>query len=147
MADITAANAVFLISVPAVLPVAQQIQGFAADDIFDFEDVDATETLMGVDGVFSGGMVFMPKPQNIMLQADSASNAFFDAWNQAQQVAMAAYPASAVITLTGIGTSWALSTGYLTRYKPAPDAKRLLQPRRYRITWGKVVPTPVGAAG
>lgn len=147
MADITSANAVFIISVPRVLPVPQQIQGFSADDIFDFEDVDATETMMGVDGVLSGGMIYTPKPQNVSLQADSASITFFDAWYTAMQANVATYTAVGNITLTSVGKSWTLVNGFLRRYKPLPDAKKVLQPQRFRIEWQSVLPTPIGAAG
>lgn len=145
--DITSANATFLITVPSILPVPTQLQGFAADDIFDFDEVAASEVLMGVDGVLSGGMVYVPKPQNIMLQADSASNAVFDAWYQLQQINSAVYAAQGNVLLSGISTTFALSNGILTRYKPVPDAKRLLQPRRYQITWQKVVPATITGAG
>jgi hypothetical protein len=147
MADITSANAVFLISVPLLLPVPQQLQGFAVDDIFDIDDVDSTDTMMGVDGILSGGMVFQPKPMNIALQADSASLAFFDAWYQGQQTAMVAYAAQATITFTGLQRTYALLTGYLSRYKPMADAKRVLQPRKFRVTWQSITPAPIGAAG
>jgi hypothetical protein len=147
MGDITSANVVFTLVVPGLFPIPIPIQGFAADDIFDFEDVDAAETLMGVDGVLSGGVVFMPKPQNITLQADSVSNAVFDQWNQAQQIAVQLLPGIGQVTFTAIGTTWALSTGILRRYNPIPPAKRVLQPRRYRIEWGKVIPAAVTGGG
>jgi hypothetical protein len=147
MSDITAANALILISVPLLLPVPQQLQGFSADDIFDAEDIDATETMMGVDGQLSGGMIFAPLNWNVSLQADSASNTFFDAWYAGQKAAEAAFQAQANVTLTSIGTSYQLVNGFLSRYKPMSDAKKVLQPRKYRITWQSVVPVPVGAAG
>lgn len=147
MPDITAANTAFVISVPLLLPVPQQLQGFAADDIFDVDDVDSTDILMGVDGILSAGMIFAPKPMNIALQADSPSVSFFDAWYQGQQANTAAYAAQAIITFTGIGTSYALTTGYLSRYKPMADAKKILQPRKFRVTWQTIIPTPVGQFG
>jgi hypothetical protein len=145
--DITSANAVFIISVPLLLPVPQQLQGFAVDDIFDVDDVDSTDVMMGVDGILSGGMIFAPKSMNVALQADSPSMSFFDGWYQGQQAATAAFAAQASVTFTAIGTTYALLTGFLTRYKPMPDAKKVLQPRKFRITWQSVVPAPVGAAG
>ena len=147
MADITSANAVFILSVPLLLPVPQQLQGFATDDIFSTDDVDATEVMMGVDGILSGGVVLAAIAQGISLQADSASNGLFDAWYQGQRGNVAAYPAQGIITLSSIGKSYVMNTGYLTRYKPMADAKKVLQPRQYRITWQAVYPVPVGAGG
>ena len=147
MGDITSANAVFLLTIPNVFPVPTQIQGFASDDIFDFDDIDATDVVMGVDGILSGGMVYASKPQNITLQADSPSIAFFDEWYQKQQANTAAYRAAGNITLTSVGTTYTLSNGFLSRYKPVADAKKILQPRRFRIVWQSVIPATVGSAG
>ncbi|MDR3534028.1 MAG: hypothetical protein P4L90_26110 [Rhodopila sp.] len=147
MPDITAANTVFLISVPLLLPVPQQLQGFATDDIFTAEDIDATDTQQGVDGILSAGMIYMPKPMDIALQADSVSISFFEAWYQGQQAAVAAYAAQATVTFTGINTSYVCTTGWLKRYKPMADAKKLLQPRKFRIEWQSITPSPVGASG
>lgn len=145
--DITSANAVLMLTVPAVLTIPTQLQGFAADDIYDFEEVDVAETLMGVDGQLSGGIVYRPKGQTITFQADSPSVAVMDAWNQAQQVGIAVYPGYMNVTLTSIRKSFTCGPGILTRVTPIPAGKRVLQPQRYRIEWGKIIATPVGLAG
>jgi hypothetical protein len=147
MADITAANATFIISVPILSLAAQALQEFGADDIFDTEDVQPTEIMMSVDGFLSGGFVFVAKPMTITLMAGSASNSFFDAWNSGQQSGLLAAPATGVVTLTGLGSSYLLTNGFLTRFKPIADAKKMLQPRKYQVTWGNISPNPVGAAG
>jgi hypothetical protein len=76
------------------------------------------------------------------LQADSASNAFFDAiWTQ-MQAAQDVYPLAGLISLPSISTKFTMINGGLTGYKPAPDAKKTLQPRKYQVTWNKVFPAP-----
>lgn len=147
MADITSANAVLILTVPLILPVAQQIQGFAVDEIYDTEDVSPVETMMGLDGTLSGGFVYTEKPMTITLMAGSPSNAFFDAWENGMQAAILAAPASGVLTLTSIGQAYALTNGFLSRYNPIAAARKVLQPRKFRITWQSILPTPVGLAG
>lgn len=147
MGDITAANAVILISVPLLLPTPTQIQGFSADDVFDVEDVDSAQVLMGVDGTLSAGMVFEPTPQTFTLQADSPSASFFEAWDTGQQAAAAVFPAQANVTLTGVGRSYQCVTGFLTRVNRIPSTKKLVQPRKWRIVWQQILPIPVGVAG
>lgn len=147
MADITSANAVLILSVPLILPIAQQIQGFSTDDIFDTEDVTPIETRMGVDGTLSAGFVFTEKPMTITLMAGSPSNSFFDQWQLGQQVNIAVAPCHGTLTLTGIGASYALANGFLTRFKPIADGRKVLEPRKFRITWQSITPTPVGIAG
>lgn len=147
MADLTAANAVIILSVPLVLPVPQQLQGFATDDIFSTAPIVPVETLMGVDGTLSGGYVPREKKTTIMLQANSPSNAFFDAWQASQDASLSAFPAIGMITLPSLGLAFALTTGFLTSYMPTADAKKILQPRRFEITWQTILGSPVGLSG
>lgn len=140
MASITAANATFLLTIPSVFPVPQQLQGFAADDIFSTDPLESAEILMGVDGKLSAGFVFVPPKQGIFLQADSPSNAIFDAWYAAQQTVKDIFFADGLVQLTSIGTKWALIRGVLSTYPPIPDAGKTLKPRRFGITWESVSP-------
>lgn len=143
MATLTAANSVFLLTVIGLFDVPQQLQGFAADDMFDSDAVETVETLMGVDGTLSAGWVAVAKKQTVTLQADSASNLIFDAWWTAQEAAREIFTAGAIIRLPAVNTSYALITGYLTSYRPMPPAKKLLQPRQYGLTWNSVLPAPI----
>lgn len=144
MSTITSANAIIMIGVPGLFPVPQQLQGFAADDVFDTDALDSAEVLMGVDGQLSAGFVFVPVKQNYSLQADSASNLFFDTWWAVQQQLHEVLPANANVVLGAVGTKWAMTRGFLTSFKPTPDAKKVLQPRRFTITWESVLPAPSG---
>lgn len=143
MSSITAANAVIILTVNTVFPVGQQLAGWAAEDIFDTEALDNAETMMGVDGILSAGFVFVPVKQNFALQADSPSNLIFDAWYTAQKTASELYSAQAVIHLPAVNRSYVMNNGYLTSYKPTPDAKKVLQPRKYQITWESIIPAPM----
>jgi hypothetical protein len=144
--SLTAANAVLLLGVTNLYSVPQQIQGFAADDIYDIPQIRSTEVAMGVDGTLSGGFVFVPITQSITLQANSPSNAVFEAWWNAQQVAEDVYLGFGSITLTSLGEKFLQNRGFLTGYTPAPPARRILQPRRYEITWNSIQPNPAATA-
>lgn len=142
MSSITSANAVLAIAVPPLFAVPQQLQGFAVDDVYDVPQIKSVEVAMGVDGVLSGGFVFVQIPQTISLQADSPSNALFDTWWTQMQAAQDVYVANGLIRLPGISTKFTQTRGFLTGYKPAPAAKKTLQPRVYEITWERIVPAP-----
>ena len=83
--SLTAANAVITLTIAGVFNAGQQLQQFAADDVFSVEQVTPTETLMGVDGFLSGGRTPVPVPWTISLQADSPSNFIFEQWFAAQE--------------------------------------------------------------
>jgi len=138
--SITSANAIVMIGIPALFPVPQQLQGFAADDIFDVDAIDSAEVMMGVDGIQSAGFVFVPIRQNIVLQADSPSAGIFDTWWSFQQQIKDVFFANGNVILKPLATKWTLTKGALVSYKPIPDAKRVLQPRRFTISWQSVQP-------
>jgi hypothetical protein len=140
MGNITAANAIVIFTIPNVLLAPVQLQGFAADDIFDTEPLEAAETLMGVDGILSAGFVFVPVPQSYTLQADSASNAVFDAWWTQEQANKTKFPASGQVKLLSIGTKWALTNGFLVTYPVMPNAGRTLKPRKFMVRWQSAFP-------
>ena len=37
---------------------------------------------------------------------------------------------------------WQMTNGFLVGYKPLPQAKRLVQPQRFRIRWNLSQPQP-----
>lgn len=143
MTSITSANAVVMITIPGIFPAPVQLKGFAADDVYDTDSIESAETAMGVDGILSAGFVFVPVNQSYALQADSPSIAFFDAWWAAQQQTRDIYRANGLIMLRAVGKKWTMSRGVLTNYKPLPDAKKLLQPQKFKITWESSFPSIV----
>lgn len=143
MGTITAADVVVTIQQATLFPAPRIIQGFATDDVFDVDAIQSVETQMGVDGILSGGFVFAPIIQNIALQADSESNDVFDTLWAQQQATKSTYPCSGLIVVPAVSKKYAFALGFLTTYKPLADAKRVLQPRRYGMTWGRLNVSPV----
>ena len=144
MATLTAASAILLIGVDSIFTTPQQIQGFAADDVTDIETLDSAEISIGVDGNMSAGFVFVPVPQGITLQSDSPSNFIFDTWYGTQQQLKDLLFATGQLILPGLGTKWYFTKGALTGYKPAGDVKRIVQPRKFQITWQSMSPSIIG---
>lgn len=140
---LTAANAVIILSAPDVIASGIQLQGFAADDVFDTDDLEIVEAVMGVDGHLSGGYTPKPVPQRFTLQADSLSIDFFETFYSQSVQQQATFYLSGIVRLVSTGKSYAMNNGLLTRYKPLPDAKRILQSRTFGITWESVLPAPI----
>jgi hypothetical protein len=142
MGDISAANAVIVLTIPLLNPVPYQVQGFGPDDVFSLDDIELVETSMGVDGNLSGGFVWKEQPFGVTLQADSPANDYFDVWMMNQMAALRSYPCNGVISLPSIGKKFIGTKGFLGTYK-LPDAKRMLTARRFRLKWQKLVPMPI----
>jgi hypothetical protein len=141
--SITSANAVYQLAIANLFPTPVQLQGFGTDDAFDTDSLESAETMMGVDGKLSGGFVYVPTKQTITLQADSASNSIFDTWWSAAQGQQDVFVANGLILLPALGKKWTFTKGFLTGYSPVPPAKKILQPRKFGITWERVSPAAI----
>lgn len=140
---LTSANAVILLTVLGLYPVPQRLQGFATDDVYDVEDVDVGESVMGVDGKLSGGFVPYKVSQTYMIQADSDSIGFFERLMAAEKAIQDKYWIQGVTQLPSVNRAYGMANGLLVRGKPMPGAKKLLQPRAFRIDWEGVFPAPI----
>lgn len=143
MASITSANAVLLLSITDLFSTPQQLQQFAADDIYDIDAQQTAETAMGVDGYLAAGFVWSEVKQKITLQADSPSNVIFEQWNEAQKAVQDIYRANGSVTLKSVNRKYTMINGVLTSYPPASSGKRVLQARTYEITWQRINPAPM----
>lgn len=140
MPSITSANSIYTISVATIFPTPQRLRGFAADDMFTNEAIPTAEVAMGVDGRLSAGFIFVPFVQQIMLMADSPSNDLFDQWFAQQQLARDVYHATGLVQLPSTGKKYNLVRGFLTSYKPIPDARKKLEARTFGVTWQRPAP-------
>ena len=143
MSTLTSANSILMIGIANLYNVPVQIQGYATDDAFTTEDVDTGETMMGVDGKLSAGFTPYPVTIDINLQADSASNLFFDAWIAAEATAREKYIASATIMLPGTNMLYAFTRGFLGKVSVMPANKKILQPRKFSIVFQSISRAPV----
>ena len=135
MANLTTANSIILLSFAGLFPVAQQLQGYAAEDILDTADMENKETVMGIDGRLSAGWVPVPTVQTFTLQADSPSLAILDAVIDAEQVTKSAIQVQGTIVLPGLGASYQMNNGWLTSFTPISAAKKIAQPRKFVFKW------------
>lgn len=138
MATITAANAVFTLSIEDLYPVGQRIQGWSSDDAFTTEALDMTETVMGIDGHLSGGFVFNPVDQTITVMPDSPSIEVFENWQASMRTLRETLVATATIQLPAINRRFTLTRGFLISAPPIASVQRTLQPMGFQVRWEKV---------
>ncbi len=143
--SITSANATLMLTIASLYPTPIQLQNFAAEDIYDFEEVETVETQRGVDGFLAGGFVYGNYAQQISFKADSASCLIFEHWDQAQRQIQDVYIATLTTTLTSVNRKYNQTGGFLVRTSAAPNAKKILQTRTFRLMWERVTPAPVAA--
>jgi hypothetical protein len=131
-----------MLGVAGLYTVPQQLQGFGADDMYSIEAVETKEVMQGVDGVLSAGWIPQIKTMSITLQADSASNTFFEAWYAAEEAAMDTYFGFGTIVQPAVNKAYTLTNGVLTNYTPLAEAKKVLQPRKFQLKFQMVIGVP-----
>lgn len=144
MKTITSANSIFLLAVGTIYPVQQLIEGFSADTAWMFDDVTNAEVLQGVDGKMSAGRLPHLTPMTIVLQPDKTGWEIFNNWHMAEASLNEIISADGTISIPGIKKRYVLSNGVLTSFSPVPDAKKVMQPLTYKITWETVTPSLLG---
>jgi len=134
---LTVANSSLLLSVEALYPAAQLLQGYAADDAFDPDAVENGEYAMGIDGVLSAGFVFNAVPFSLTLQADSASLQLFENIYQYETANRTKLSANLTVTLPAIKRRYELNKGFMRSYK-APAGKKVLQPAAVQFVFARM---------
>lgn len=143
MADITSANSTLFLGVANLFAVPQQLQGFATDDMYSMANVDTKEVMMGADGILSAGYIPQIKILEVTLQADSASNTFFETVYAAEEAAQAPFFFFGNINQSSVGRNYTLTNGVMKNYSPMADAKKVLQPRKFEIHFQVTLGVPV----
>ena len=127
--SLTSANSVIILGVYNLLP-PQQIQGYAADDIFTSEAIDNAETSMGLDGKFSAGWVPVPVSVTFMLQANSDSISFFEALYSSEQQIRGKYQIFGTIVIPELGRSYTGDKGFCATTSRWRTLQRFCNPAR-----------------
>lgn len=139
MKTLTSANSSLVITATQVFPAPQAIQGYAADDAFTLDALDLSEAVMGVDGKLSAGYTPQPTKFNISIQADSPSIEVFDMIIAAMKGTREVVWLDAVVQLPAVGAKYILTKGVITNVNQMPDAKKILQPQKFTVTFESVV--------
>ena len=139
---ITSANLVFMLSIDSIVTTPTRLQGFAVDDAFTQGEVTNAELQLGVDAQVGAGWVPVLIPQKFMFLASSPSVDLFEQWAATNAQQKSSFVAQGTALLTSVGKSYDLRDGYLTGYSPMPDAKKVLEPRGFTITWSLIQPSP-----
>lgn len=135
---ITSANSEFLLLCPQVFPVGQVLEQFDTDNAFDTEDVTPVETKLGVDGNMASGWVPHLTKMTIHFMADSDSIDTIDQIYAVQDQQREVIVLNASIWLPSVGRVYTCTNGRLTKWKPLPDAKKLLEAQTAELTWERV---------
>jgi len=139
---LTVANSTITQTVEALYTSAQRIQGYAADDAFDFSEIENGEYSMGIDGKLSAGFVFNAIPFTLTLQADSPSISIYENLWQYEVQNRTKLTNQLTVSLPAVGKRYELKDGFMQSYK-APSGKKILQPGVAVFTFARLQVSPI----
>ncbi|HWT35072.1 MAG TPA: hypothetical protein VN289_02275 [Paraburkholderia sp.] len=139
---LTVANSTITQTVEALYTSAQRIQGYAADDAFDFSEIENGEYSMGIDGKLSAGFVFNAIPFTLTLQADSPSIGIYENVWQYEVTNRTKLTNQLTVSLPAVGKRYELKDGFMQSYK-APSGKKILQPGVAVFTFARLQVSPI----
>lgn len=134
---LTTANSVITLRTEALYTSAQRLDGYAADDIFDFAEVENGEYSMGIDGLLSAAFVFNELPLTMTFQANSPSLNLFENIYQYEVQNRTKLEQNVIVTLPSLGKRYELRAGFMRSYK-APSGKKMLQPAAVAFVFGRM---------
>lgn len=127
---LTAANSVVLFKAQGYFDTPIRLEGFQVDNAFDFGDAAIGETVIGVDGLQSGGWTSHEVAVNLFLEANSASREQlenFRGWiNSNKETALCTID----ITIPATGRR-VVASGFLVSTTGGTAAQKLLQGTQY----------------
>ena len=142
---LTTANSSMQVTIEALYPAAQRVQGYAADDAFDPGAVENGEYSMGIDGKLSAGFVFNEVPLTITLQADSPSLALWQNVYLYEVQNRTKLQHDLTITSPANGLVYDYTQGYMKSFK-APSGKKILQPGVVEFVFARLEFAPIATA-
>jgi len=137
---ITSANLVYMITIDGIVTTPTQLYGFSVDDAFSQGEVDHAELQLGVDAMVGAGWVPALIPQKFMFLASSPSVDIFELWGRTNNTNLSTAVAQGTVYIPAISKAYNMINGYLKGYSPLPDAKKVLAPRSFTITWSDIQP-------
>lgn len=129
---ITAANAVLMLRCQGVYDEYVQIQGFQADNAWNFGESNIGETRMGVDGKQSIGYTPHETPWTLYLEANSSSVQVMENIRKYFNSNMEVRFVEVIVEIPSIGKRYTAKGGFTTM-TGGPSGKKLLDGTSYNF--------------
>lgn len=127
---LTAANSILLMRVKGFNDNFVQIEGYAADNAFDFGQGKIGETMMGVDGQQSGGFTPHEVDFNIQLAPTSKSRDYLDQLTNAILQRQETFMVEFSVEIPAVKKRYS-ATGFLVEVPGGTTAKKTLEAVTY----------------
>lgn len=133
--DITSANAAAVMTVDELFPAGFSLENFATDQSVTQDEETLAEVRTGVDGKLAGGFVPSSKVVHFSLEPCSPSVPYVDQLIKSMETNKRIYKIGMTVTIPAIGKVYTYENGILTTAKTFPDAKKVLDPQAFAITF------------
>lgn len=130
---ITSANAVLMLRCKGVYDNFMRIEGFQADNAWNFGDITIAETRMGVDGKQSGGYTPHETPWTLFLEANSKSKNILENIRKHFNKNMEVEPIDIIVEIPSIKKR-VMASGFMTSLTGGTSGKKVLDGSSYNFS-------------
>ena len=134
---ITAANAIFYLSVPGLYDSPVRIEQFGTDAMVSVAQNNPVVAQKGIDGHTSFGWVPTNREVTITLAADSPSLRLFEDWANYQETVREVMVCNAEFVIPSINRKIIGTRGGMTASQAHPNAAQTLQASGFVITFDR----------
>lgn len=139
--DITSSNSSSVLTVESLFPVGITLEMFSTDSALSLENLDVTETRMGVDGKMAAG--FTPNIFALTINLEAASPSFealSQVWS-AMSNNRRIYECTLVSTVPSINRVFTFTRGVMKSGVPFANIERVLAPSAWVFHFEKMIPS------
>ena len=140
---LTTANSTIILTLP-ILPVPVKLEGYSTDDMLNQDELNFTDSVMGIDGLKSSGYIIEKRVVNLTFMPTSASIDTFNIWINAMKVARESLEATAMsVTVPGLKNTYLFTIGNLKNGKEIPDLKKMSESIKYTLEFESCTAIPI----
>ena len=133
MGNITSANASLVLTVDTIFPTGIILQQFATDQSLSMDEIQITETRMGVDGNMAAGVTLEEIPITIMLEASSPCHIYLSTIWSTMRSTKIPYTCRLVATVPSIKQIYTWTPGTMKSGMIVPAFKKVLDPTSWKF--------------
>ncbi len=131
--NISSANASAILTVESLYPSGIVLEQFSTDQSLEMQEVEYSQTRMGIDGKMASGFIPSIKSVTVHLEASSPSLIALSQLAEMMQQNRTTYACTLLVQIPSLSKMYTFTNGVLKSGKVFPDNKKVLEPVNFKF--------------
>ncbi|MEE8658522.1 Structural protein [Acetobacteraceae bacterium EV16G] len=140
---ITSADAIFTLTIQPLFSAPITLENWGTDRAWEVSSYAATDSRMSIDGYLNKGFQHRPVEMSLTLEANSPSNAVFEAIEEYQKAMTTVVILGGELRLPGLHRKYTFDDGHVIGMTPLPGGASMLEARTYNLRWRRIIPAGI----